>query len=78
MPLQTPHAEMHLTPLFLKLHRLLLQSPQSAHNHEHLMSTHSHWGPETCSVEGSSPGFVGRHGENAVQLHPLLEVESLV
>ena len=35
-------------------------------------------GVETCSVERSSPGSAGRHGVNAVQLHLLLEVESLV
>ena len=34
-----------------------------ANNHGHLMSIPSHWGPETCFVEGSSPGSVGRHGE---------------
>ena len=29
-----------------------------AHTHAHLMSIHSHWGSETCSAEGSSPGSV--------------------
>ena len=29
-------------------------------------------------VEGFSVGFVGRHGVNAVLMHPLLEIESLV
>ncbi|KAG0725656.1 hypothetical protein GWK47_038186 [Chionoecetes opilio] len=31
-----------------------------------------------CSTAASSPGFGDRHGESAVQLHPLLEVIPLV
>ena len=49
-----------------------------AHNRYSLMSIHSHLGPKTCSAIASSPGFVDRHGENTVQLHPLLGVEFLV
>ena len=49
-----------------------------AHSHYCLMFIHSHWDPKTCSAIASSPGFVDRHGENAVQLHPLLEVEFLI
>ena len=80
MPLQLPHAEMHFTgPFFLQLHLRLLQSRvpwglklESAHNHE---SIHSQWGPKTCSATEANLGFGDRHGGNAVQLHPLLEVE---
>ena len=102
MPLQTPQAEMDMTPFFLQqpactasfcnLHdnyswwtSVDPQGPwdlllELAHTHVHLglMSIHSHWGSETCSVEGSSPGSAGRRGVHAVQLHPLLEVEFLV
>ena len=48
------------------------------HTHEHLPSIHSYCGPRACSAEASNPGFGDRHGENAVHLHLLLEVESLV
>ena len=43
-----------------------------------LMSIHSHWGLETCSVDGSTSGSAGKHGVNAVQLYPVLVVESMV
>ena len=43
--------------------------------HELVLSIHSQWGPKTCSATEANLGFGDRHGGNAVQLHPLLEVE---
>ena len=76
------HRRLQQSPLQLQLMNFKSSSgaigSNVAHNHYSLMSIHSHLGPKTCSAIASSPGFVGRHEENAVQLHPLLEVEFLV
>ena len=78
----SPVAAISMTITARDLQKLLrsrgVQVQELAHTHAHLLSIHSHWGSETCSVERSSPGSAGRHGVNAVQLHPLLEVGSLV
>ena len=42
---------------------------------ELVLSIHSQWGPKTCSATEANLGFGDRHRGNAVQLHPLLEVD---
>ena len=43
-----------------------------------ILSIHSQWGLRTCFATASSYEFEDRQGENAMQLHLLLEAESLV